>query len=471
MRLTMKFGGGLLTSADTIKQSARLVKERVEGGDQVVVVTSALGGVTDRLLKVAQDLVACQRSEARPLIEAFCDRLLNDHLSVARNVGGHGRTEIESKLRGLVSLLGEDLRLVARKDRSARTRDRIASMGERLSTPIFACALSAIGVPAVDLTGGEAGIVTDSNFGDALPKMEICRKTVKGRLGKLLDEGITPVVTGFAAQDESGAITTLGRGGSDYTASILGSCLGVDEIWIWKDVGGIMTANPKVVREARTIPLISYSEAAELAYFGAKVLHPRTMGPAMQAGISIRVKDASDPDHGGTLVSNGTMDVSGAVKAVTSMDEVGLISVSGTGMVGLPGVAAKVFGSLAKGNVNVMMISQSSSETNITIAVRLSEVPLCRQLLASDFRGDAAVREIKFDEEVSIVSVVGSGMKGTPGVAAGVFKAVANVGVSVIMIAQGSSELNISFLVRRQDAEKVVSAIHREFRLHELSAA
>ncbi len=471
MKLTMKFGGGLLTSADSIRQSARLVKEQRERGDQVVVVTSALGGVTDRLLKVAQDLVACKRSEAGPLIEAFCDRLLKDHIDVARSVGGHDPTEIESKLRGLISLLGKDLCLVARKDRSARTKDRIASMGERLSTPIFASALSAVGIPAVDLTGGEAGIVTDSNFGDALPKMEICRKTVKSRLEKLLDEGITPVVTGFVAQDESGAITTLGRGGSDYTASILGSCLGVDEIWIWKDVGGIMTANPKVVREARTIPLISYSEAAELAYFGAKVLHPRTMGPAMQAGISIRVKDASAPDGGGTLVSNGTMDLPGAVKAVTSMDDVGLISVSGTGMVGVPGVAAKVFDSLARGNVNVMMISQSSSETNITIAVRLSEIPLCRQLLASDFKGDAAVREIKFDEEVSIVSVVGSGMKGTPGVAAGVFKAVADVGVSVIMIAQGSSELNISFLVRRQDSEKVVSSIHREFRLHELSAA
>ncbi len=461
----------MLNSADSIKQCARLVKRQVERGDQVVVVTSALSGITDRLLKVAKDLETAKRSDARAVIDQFCDRLLEDHISVAREVADPGAKEISSKLRSLVALLKTDLAHIAGKDASARTMDRIASMGERLSTPIFAAALSSLGVRAVDLTGGEAGIVTDSNFGDAMPKMDVCRTTIKSRLESLISEGITPVVTGFAAQDESGAITTLGRGGSDYTASILGACLGVDEIWIWKDVGGIMTANPKVVSEAKTIPFISYAEAAELAYFGAKVLHPRTMGPAMQAGISIRVKDATAPDRSGTLISNGTTQVPGAVKAVTSMDDVGLISVSGTGMVGLPGVAAKVFKSLARGKVNVMMISQSSSETNITIAVKLSDIPACRRILSSAFRGDAAVREIAFDEDVSIVSVVGSGMKGTPGVAARVFKAVADAGASVIMIAQGSSEMNISFLVRKQDSARVVLSIHREFRLHQLPDA
>ena len=469
MKLVMKFGGGLLTSGTRIRESALLVKKQVDEGNDVVVVTSAMGGVTDCLLKVLEDLSRCEEDEVDSIIEAFCDGLERDHLSAVREAGNQENLEkVDRKISNLMHLLKEYLKRFAKGDRSPHRREEIVAMGELLSSPIFAVSLSSLGIRAEPLTGGEAGIVTDSNFGNAWPKMEVCRKSVRDRLGGLIGRGITPVVTGFVAQDGSGVITTLGRGGSDYTASILGSCLGVDEIWIWKDVGGIMTANPKVVADARTIPTLSYSEAADLAHFGAKVLHPRTMAPVIETGIPIRVKDATRPDRRGTLISSQTIGVKSSVKAVTSVDRVGLIAISGTGMVGVPGVAARVFDALARGNVNVMMISQSSSETNITIVVPKDDIPVCRRLVGEEFQKDDIIGDIKFEEDISIVSVVGSGMKGTPGVAAKVFRSVAKAGVNVIMIAQGSSEVNLSFVVRRKDAEKVVLSIHGEFKLNEL---
>ncbi len=460
----MKFGGGLLTSGRRIRESAQLAKDQMDRGNEVIVVTSALGGVTDRLLSMIGQL------EGEPpepcAIECFCRDLLALHLEAAECVvGPEGRAKISSKLEALVCLAGQELSNLAGGSVPARDRDSIISVGERLSTLVFAAVLSSLGTPSLALDGGEAGLVTDSHFGEAMPNMEICRERAASRLGDLLARGLVPVVAGFIAEDESGGITTLGRGGSDYTASILASCLEADEIWIWKDVGGIMTADPKLVPEAGTIPVLSYAEAAELAYFGAKVLHPRTMAPAMQEGIPIRVKDAASPASPGTLISDRTSEAADSVKAVTRADHVGMIAVSGTGMVGVPGVAARIFDALARAEVNVMMISQSSSETNITIVIPGKDIPLCRRVLGSEFEGDQAVKEVRFDEEISIVSVVGAGMKGTPGAAAKVFRAVADGGINVMMIAQGSSELNISFVVRRGDSAAAVSAIHREFGL------
>lgn len=464
MKLVMKFGGGLLKSGRSIRESAEQVKGQIEKGNLIVVVTSALGGVTDELVRTMEALSATVRDRQRP-IGKLCSAMLDRHLEAAREAaGGQGVSHLGGELEGLVNRLRERLMHLPR-DPAPRMVDEVVATGEMLSAPIFAASLSSLGVPSRSLTGGEAGLITDSNFENARPSMEVCRKRIPAVLRGLLGEGVTPVVTGFVAEDPSGALTTLGRGGSDYTASIIGSCLPADEIWILKDVGGIMTANPKVVKDARTIPLLSYAEAAELAYFGAKVLHPRTMAPAMEAHIPIRVKDASRPDEGGTLISSRTRTVPGSVKAVTSVDDVGLIAVSGTGMAGVPGVAARVFDALASGRVNVMMISQSSSETNITIVVPRADIQTCRHLLEEEFQRDDLVGNIRFEEDVSILSVVGSGMKGTPGVAARVFKSVARAGVNVVMIAQGSSELNISFVVRRPDAARALASIHREFRL------
>jgi len=464
MRVVMKFGGGLLTSGREVKNCARLVKERVDAGDQVIVVVSALSGVTDRLIE-AMDLV---EGGNRGEMEKFSQEVHSIHVSALDACGTANGDDITLLIDSLIGRLREYLESYRDGDRSPGKRDEIQSMGERLCAPIFSHYLTAEGVEAVSLTGGEAGIVTDSCFGNAIPEMDSCRRLVVESLGSLLGRGVTPVVTGFLAQNEEGEVTTLGRGGSDYTTSLIGACIGADEIWIWKDVCGIMTANPKVVPGARTIPMLSYTEAAELAHFGARVLHPRTMEPAMGAMIPIRVRDATRPDLDGTLISQNSMEIGGSVKAVTSIDRVGLISISGTGMAGIPGVAARVFDSIARGGANVMMISQSSSETNITIIVPKRDLEVCRDQLDMEFRDCGTVRKISLDEGVSVVSVVGSGMKGTPGVAARVFRAVADAGVNVVMIAQGSSEVNISFVVGQADSVRAVTSIHREFRLDEL---
>ncbi len=462
MRIVMKFGGGLLTSGPRIAHSAGLVSDEIERGGEVVVVVSAMGGVTDRLLRAIELLRARDQDFD---IDGFCEEMRVAHGEAARSsVSGDELKGAMEDLDELIAMLGETLEGYAESS-SDLLADEIVSMGERLCASIFSRTLRSVGLDSRPLLGGEAGVITDSNHPGASPRMDICRMTVMERTGSLLEAGVTPVVTGFVGEDERGHTTTLGRGGSDFSASIIGSCLGADEIWIWKSVGGIMTANPEMVPEARTIPGLSYVEAAELAHFGAKVLHPKTMGPALENHIPIRVKDANRPLDDGTLITERTTSVPGTVKAVTSVESVGLISVYGTEMAGVPGVAARIFDALAAARVNVMMISQSSSETNITIVVPEDDLPICRESLGREFRGNDLVSDISYDEEISIVSVVGSGMRGTPGVAAKVFQSVAEAGVNVVMIAQGSSEVNISFVVERRDAERAVSSIHRHFDL------
>ncbi|MBU7004259.1 MAG: aspartate kinase, partial [Theionarchaea archaeon] len=303
MRLVMKFGGGLLVSQKGYSDCAKLVRDITAEGHEVVVVVSAMGGVTDQLVD-AMDSLDGGTSQG---IGTLCGSLRSLHQATAGGAGAADR--IGEKIDDLIGILERALEKYAGGDGTAQRSDEISSMGERLSAPIFAHYLEELGVPTDSLTGGEAGIVTDSNFGNASPDMETCRELVGTRLGSLLDRGKTPVVTGFMAENAEGEITTMGRGGSDYTTSIIGACLGVDEIWIWKDVCGIMTANPKVVPEAKTIPLLSYSEAAELAHFGASVLHPRTMEPAMRSMIPIRVKDATRPDLEGTLIGGDSLEV------------------------------------------------------------------------------------------------------------------------------------------------------------------
>jgi aspartate kinase len=336
------------------------------------------------------------------------------------------------------------------------------SFGERLSTPIVSGALNSIGIKSKWLSGYEAGVITNSDFGKASPIWDLTNKKIKKNLKPLMKDSI-PVVTGFIAGDREGRITTLGRGGSDYTAAIIGTALDVDEIWVWTDVDGIMSTNPKLVSEARTIQIISYIEAMELAFFGAKVLHPKTIEPAMEKGIPVRVRNTFNPENEGTLIVREQKESSEIVKAISVMKDVSLITVSGVGMIGVPGVAARVFGALAKEKVNILMISQGSSEVNISIVIDKSDLENAIITLKREFADKNIVREVHHDENVSVIAVIGAGMIGTRGVAARVFTAVAKAGVNVLMIAQGSSEVNISFVVSRNDAKNAAKALHDEF--------
>jgi aspartate kinase len=350
------------------------------------------------------------------------------------------------------------------RELTPRSKDLLLSLGERLSAPLMRGALLRKGVKAVDLTGGEVGIITDSTYGNAKPLLNITEVMVKDRLLPILKGGVVPVVTGFIGQDENGVITTLGRGGSDYTATILASALEADEVWIWKDVDGIMTADPKMVASARTISVLSYAEVMEMAYFGAKVLHPLTVTPVQERRIPIRIRSAYNPSNLGTIIKEKGNE-GRSVKAVTSIKDLCIITTGGAGMVGVPSVVARVFSTLAAHNINVQMISQSSSQANISMLVKKADLERALKALKVEFRNGDLVRDINTIPKVAIVAIVGEGMRGTKGIAARMFSAVAEAGANILTIAQGSSELNISFAILEEEMKKTVEAIHKAFGL------
>jgi aspartate kinase len=442
-----------------MKETARIISEN--RGRETVVVVSAMQGVTDRLVKIAGDVVDGVDEEG---IKKFINALKNSHTSAAKKaVSAEHRDAVIVAIEQLCTELMKVLVGVSYVgELTPRSLDYIMSFGERLSAPILSGALRSAGVESRPLTGYEAGIVTDSNFGRAIPVWGATNKKIKRSLAPKIKKAV-PVVGGFIAGDEAGNMTTLGRSGSDFTASILGSVLEAGEIWIWTDVDGILSSDPVLVKKAKIIEEISYIEAQELAYFGAEVLHPKTIEPAMEKDIPVRVKNTFNPKNHGTLIVKEQKKITDAVKAVAVRNEVALLTVSGVGMIGVPGTAAKLFGVLAEEKVNILMISQGSSEVNISFIIEKGDLKKAMQALKKAFPGKDVVTEIKHTDDVSIVAVVGAGMRGTKGVAARVFGAVAKASVNILMIAQGSSEVNISFVVGRKDVKKAVNALHKEF--------
>ncbi len=458
-KLVMKFGGTSVGSVDGIRRVAQIIKEyRVK---ETAAVVSAMRGVTDRLVEMASKVAQGAPEEE---IKKFAGDVREKHLTAVKGAVSKGYQEaalieverlcieLEKVLIG-VSYVGE---------LTPRSLDYVMSFGERLSAPILSGALNSAGVKSKWYTGFEAGIVTDSTFGRASPIWGATNKKVLRVLKPRMKDGI-PVVTGFIAGDANGRITTLGRGGSDYTAAILGSVLSADEIWVWTDVDGILTTDPMLVAEARTIDVLSYIEAMELAYFGAKVLHPKTIEPAMEKGIPVRVRNTFNADNRGTLIVREQRESTDIVKAISVLKNVVLLTISGAGMIGVPGVAARVFGALAAQKVNILMISQGSSEVNISIVIDRSDLEKAIMTIKEEFVGKNVVKDVEYNKNVAVIAVVGAGMQGTKGVAARVFSAVAKAGANVLMIAQGSSEVNISFVVLRRDAKKAAKALHDEF--------
>lgn len=350
-----------------------------------------------------------------------------------------------------------------------RIKDYVLSFGERLSTPIIYGVLKDMELKVEYYTGGEAGIITDSNFGEAKPLMNVTKYNIREKIIPLLNKKIIPIVSGFIAINQEGIITTLGRGGSDYTATIIGAAIKADEVWIWTDVDGLMSADPKIVPSSKTLHELSFLEAIEMAVFGAKYMHPKALEPAMEENIPVRIRNLFNKGNLGTLITNKAKIIPGKiVKAVTSINDVALINISGLGMIGTPGIAAKIFETLGKNNINILMISQSVSEANISLIIKRKDLEKAISAFeTSIFRKDF-IQNIETEEDISVIAVVGVGMKGTPGVAARVFNAVAKRGVNVRMIAQGSSELNISFVVKEEDSEKAIQAIHEEFELDKM---
>lgn len=462
MRLVMKFGGTSVGDGDRIKHVATLAKKYHDENNEIVLVTSALSGVTDALLKYAKD--ASETGKTSLVKEFIADLTTQHHQAAHQAIHENGivekvSKEIDSRIEELEKAL---IGICYLGELTSRSIDYISSYGERLAAPILCGSLNAMGVQSQSFTGGEAGIITTDEFGNARP-LEITYSLVKERIEPLLSLKI-PVITGFIAQNEAGIITTLGRGGSDFTASIVGAALSADEIWLWKEVHGIMTTDPQIVPEARPIPVISYIEAMELSYFGAKVLHPKAIEPAIRHGIPVRVKNTFSSESPGTIIVKDEQLSKDVVKAVTLIKNVALVNVSGAGMVGTIGVAARVFTTLANAGVNIVMISQGSSEANISIVVDEPHLEKAVRAIKMEFK-NGIIKEVTPNKSISVVAVVGAGMAGTPGVAGRVFGALGKARVNVIMISQGSSQHNISFAVSAESAREAVQVLHKEFGL------
>ena len=464
MLIVMKFGGTSVGTAERIAEAAKLVLKSSNEGHQVVVVTSAMSGVTNKLIAAAENAVkgnwhVSVRDELYEPHRNAAHLLIKDATQRrdALNIMWAHIERFETLCKGL-SMIHE---------LSPRTLDAISGLGEMLCAPLLAGAIASQGNPSCSIEANKL-IVTNDQFGQAEPLMEKTRIKAREILLPLLNAGNIPVITGFIGANEEGVTTTLGRGGSDYSASIFGAVLDADEVWIWTDVNGVMTANPSEVPEARTLSEISYSEAAEMAYYGAKVLHYKTILPAYKQSIPVRILNTFNPTHAGTRVSVEGRPSSRGVKAVTSIRNVCLISISGKGMQGIPGIAAKTFDAVAKEKANILMIMQASSENNICFVVNSNEADRVIKALRETLQVDLIqghIEDISADDSIAIVAVVGDKMKGTTGVSAKVFGAMGANEINVIAISQGSSEVNISLIVTGKDAAKAVLAIHQAFEL------
>jgi aspartate kinase len=463
MRLVMKFGGTAVDSPDKVRHVAQLLKSHKKG-NEIVCVVSAVRGMTDGLLSIAESV---KRGDKISLDE-FVKKSTNTHIKIAEGAISDEKlksealaavkkiiSELEDVLDGIV-LLGEV---------TVKSLDYLMSFGERLSTPIVSFALQDIGIKSEHLTGKDAGLLTDSNFGEARPLMDTTKLRVSHKLEPMLKQDIVPVVTGFIGADQYGNITTIGRGGSDYTATIIATSIGAKEVWLWSDVDGLMTADPKLVNDAQVLKEVSFAEAMEMALYGAKYMHPRALEPVIDTKIPIRIRNTFNVKHTGTIITqNPSKESQKIVKSVSVIRHTALIDVSGGGMVGAPGTAAKIFDTLAKNRINIMMISQSPSESSISMVVRKTDLDKATTTLELSLLGKV-IKQINVNDDVAVIAVVGSGMRGIKGVAAKVFGAVAKYGINVIMIAQGSSELNLAFVVNDSDCEQAVRALHDEFEL------
>ena len=465
MRVVMKFGG---TGIDSCRNLANLTdvisKYKRERGYEIVAVVSAVRGVTDSILELTNAI----NTHKSISIEDFLKRQSTSHLEI---VGGciHNKELKSQAIQAIIGIINELKEVLGGifilKEVTPKSLDYLLSFGERLSATMLSFALRDRGEITEYMTGKEAGILTDSNFGAAKPLMDTTKLRVRRRIESMLEQKIIPVITGFIASDQNGNVTTLGRGGSDYTATIIAASINADEAWLWTDVDGLMTADPRIVRDAQVLSEVSFSEAMEMALFGAKYMHPRTLEPVVESGIPIRIRNIKDISKVGTMIlQNPSNKSKRIVKSISAIRQTGLIDVGGTAMAGAPGTAAKIFEALAKKDINIIMISQSPSESSISMVLRKNDVEKAVSILEMSLLG-RVIKKVEVNNNVSVIAVVGSGMRGIQGVAARIFGAVAREKINVIMIAQGSSQLNLAFVVSDEDCETAIQALHKEFDL------
>jgi aspartate kinase len=464
--LVMKFGGTSVGSADALRNVTQIIRDAKKDWKRIVVVTSAMSGVTNLLLDSAA-LATKGKVDSLPAAEAT---LREKHFAAADALIKDAKLCEETKVEIntlILSLIDLCKAIAVLGEASPRAMDAVASLGERMSLRLLAAVINDAGISAKGIESTEF-VITNAHFQNAHPDFKATTEKTRALLNPLMDQGIIPITTGFIGATPDGAITTLGRGGSDYSAAIIGSVLPANDVWIWTDVDGIMTTDPRIVKEARTLSEITYSEIAELAYYGAKVLHPKTIRPVVDAGIGLRICNTFNPSHPGTrLIANTPADSKPrdgqVVKAVTAIRNQRLVTIEGRGMLGVPGVAARAFGAVASTKTSVPLITQASSEQSICFAVPTESAQAVIEALQSVFSSeieDEDIDRVWMTENVSIITVVGVGMRHTPGVAGQVFSNLGNSKANVLAIAQGSSEVSISMVVAAADTELAVKSLH-----------
>lgn len=450
--IVMKFGGTSMKDAETIRRSAQIASTSA-GDRRVVAVVSAMDQVTELLL----DLGDAAARDDRAAMHALMAQIRAKHEAAAKALGGAAPQRVGQLLDRLDRLSGG---INAVGELTPRSKDAVVAMGEMLSTQLMAAAMGCTGY-----TGQDVGLVTNEQYGKAEPLMELSLFQIRQTLEPVLARGERAVVSGFIAATQHGVTTTLGRGGSDYTACILGAALKAEEVWIWSDVDGLMSTDPRIVPTARLLDSVTFAEAIEMGQFGAKSMHPLALEPAAEHGIPVRMRNTFNVQSPGTKIIPEPPDAaSGApVKCVLLLKSAALISVTGAAMIGRPGTAAAVFRALADAQVNIMMISQSVSEAGISLVIAKDHAERARAVLERTLLRPGAARAVNLQNEIAVVAAVGSGMHGTPGIAARLFTAIARDKLNVMAIAQGSSELSISLVVDAASGPAAVKALHAEF--------
>ncbi len=454
----LKFGGSSVAKPERIMQIVEILKQYYAKGEKFTVVFSAFGGVTDQLIGMCQDAqnnkdfslsLGAFRERHVTAVEALIEEQNKENILLDLK---ENHDDLEKLLTG-ISLLGEV---------SPRTLDHVLSFGERNSAYIISHVLKENGINAAYLDARKV-LKTNSNFNNAKVNL---KKTYSNIKEYYKNHQEIQIVTGFVGSTEQGVTTTLGRGGSDYTCSLLAAGLGADCMEIWTDVNGVMTADPRKVPKAFTIPTMTYSEAMEMSHFGAKVIYPPTLQPALHENIPLYIKNTFEPDFIGTLISDKKDDGKNPIKGVSSISSVSLLTLQGSGMVGVSGISARLFGALGRAKVNVIIITQGSSEHSITFAIQPNQIAMAKETIHQEFeyeRQSGLVDDIKIEEGLSAIAVVGENMRYQPGMAGRLFSALGKNGVNIVAIAQGSSELNISTIIKQEDEKKALNAIHEAF--------
>jgi aspartate kinase len=440
--IVMKFGGSSVANAERIRRVAEIVQTRIS--EQPALVLSAMGDTTDHLLEAASAAIG----DGTVALSAIVD--LHRNTCAELGLGDQAAAELEALLEELRSLL-TGIALI--RELSDKTRDYLVSFGERLSVRLVAACLNAAGVKARALDAWDAGLLSDSNFTFAELDEDSWNR-VPVALKPLMEKGVLPVITGFIARDRQGNITTLGRGGSDLSATFIAAAMGAAEVQVWKDVDGIMTADPRLVKAARPVETVSYEEAAELAYFGAQVLHPRAMQPCIRTGAMVRVKNSYNPQAPGTCIVAAADRKAGPVRAITSRNNVTLVDIVSTRMVGQYGFLAEVFAAFANHKLSVDVVATSEVSISLTLDAAHDLEKLRKDL--------SRIADVEIKTGKAIVTIIGD-VRRSSEILQRAFGTCVLLGIQIQMVSQGASKVNISFIVDGAQAEEVVVALHQCF--------